>query len=204
MNPLSTNLKTLLTNAALSENELARRTGVSQQIINRLLSGENTNPKIATLTPLANYFMVSISQLIGDQTAPIAPVGWKEVPLLDWSALSTTPIETLLTQKHDMILVDIASNRRRFATYMTGHAMAPTFSEGTILIFDVNKEAQHDDFVLLQTTKQELMVRQWVLKENTPYYKSLNPTELDYYPTELTSDHKRIGTLVQSRTNYIR
>jgi transcriptional regulator with XRE-family HTH domain len=67
MNTLRSNLRYLLDKAELSENELSRRTGISQQIINRMLSGENTNPKIATLTPLAHYFHISISQLIGER-----------------------------------------------------------------------------------------------------------------------------------------
>ena len=65
LNNLSTNIRLLLNKKQISENELARRTGVAQQIINRMLSGENQNPKLATLIPLANYFMVSLNQLIG-------------------------------------------------------------------------------------------------------------------------------------------
>ena len=63
---LSQNLKILISNAKISENELARRTGIAQQIINRILLGENQNPKILTIIPLAHYFGVSVSQLIGD------------------------------------------------------------------------------------------------------------------------------------------
>ena len=93
MNKLSTNLNHLLHNADISENELARRTGIAQQIINRILSGENKNPKISTLNPLANYFGVSIRQLIGDEISEdkkkldIQFMGLKEIPIINLNSL---------------------------------------------------------------------------------------------------------------------
>ena len=66
MTKLGLNLKNLLNQTKLTESELARRTGVAQQVINRIASGKNTNPKLDTLSQIASYFMVSISQLVGD------------------------------------------------------------------------------------------------------------------------------------------
>ena len=49
MNNISNNLKELLKHEGISENELAKRVGISQQIINRLITGINTNPKLETI-----------------------------------------------------------------------------------------------------------------------------------------------------------
>ena len=42
MTKLGLNLKNLLNQTKLTESELARRTGVAQQVINRIASGKNT------------------------------------------------------------------------------------------------------------------------------------------------------------------
>src|SRR3990167_4433236 len=157
MKKLSTNLKNLLHNAKLSENELARRTGIPQQVINRILSGENQNPKIATLSPLANYFMVSISQLIGDGDIQLSEAklntkhfGWQEIPLLDWNELSKLPLDKLLLNSKDKLSIDISHSGMVFATRMVGNSMEPKFTEGTLLIFDSHKKPSNGDFVLLR------------------------------------------------------
>lgn len=45
--------------------ELARRTGIGQPVIHRLMTGVTENPQILTLKPIADYFEVSIEQLLG-------------------------------------------------------------------------------------------------------------------------------------------
>lgn len=59
-------LRNLMLNAKISEYELAKKTGVPQPSINKILNGKNTNPKISTLRPLAQHFMITISELIGE------------------------------------------------------------------------------------------------------------------------------------------
>ncbi len=61
----------------ISENELARRTGVPQSTINRILSGVSRDPKTGTLQPLADYFGVTVAQLRGEASLP----GGKDDPL---------------------------------------------------------------------------------------------------------------------------
>ena len=208
MNKLSNNLKKLLRNAKISENELARRTGISQQIINRILSGENKNPKIATLAPLANYFMVSISELIDDELGnsetKLNPnhVGWQEAPLLDWESLGKSPLPQLLLQKNTRLLVDVGSKSDVFAVKMRDSSMEPKFSAGTLLIFESFKKPTNGDFILLGLPGQNIMMRQIFIKNDHIYKKCLNPKHEDYKITLITNDHTFIGSLIQSRTDY--
>ena len=64
-------LRALMNRYQINELQLARKTGVRQPVINRLLSGKTPNPQIATLIPLADHFKVSIECLTGldDSTA---------------------------------------------------------------------------------------------------------------------------------------
>jgi len=56
-----------------NQNELARRTGVAQPNIRRLLNGESQQPRDSTLAPLADFFGVSLAQLRGHE-----PLSWVE------------------------------------------------------------------------------------------------------------------------------
>lgn len=208
LNHLSLNLKNLLINADLSENELARRTGVSQQIINRILSGQNKNPKIATLSPIANYFMLSMSQLLGEASMPSqAPQNpahwtWREVPLIAWEALNKTPLDALLSSQQKTLWVETPLPQRVFAIILKGHEMDPKFSEGTLLIFDAMKKPAHRDFMLLRAPTGDILVRQLFTKDKKAYQKALNPLCTDYELSPFLAHTSCLGTLIQSRTNH--
>lgn len=209
MNKLSSNLKKLIYDRKISENELSRRTGIAQQIINRILSGENKNPKIATISPLAHYFMVSISQLIGDEhidtkkEVSSAPLGWQEVVFFDANNFLNRPIKEILLETSEKILVDVGLSRNVFAIKMNDESMEPKFSNGTILIFDVEKEPSNGDFVLFELSDYSIEMRQLLIDDNKLYKKSLNPTHKDYTISLLSNTYKRVGVLIQSRTNYL-
>lgn len=51
----------------ISENELARQTGVNQPTINRILKGESREPKLRNLQRLADFFGVTVPQLRGEE-----------------------------------------------------------------------------------------------------------------------------------------
>ncbi|GEM_PF-1913024 len=210
MNTLSTNLNNLLHNENISENELARRTGVAQQIINRILSGENKNPKISTLNPLANYFGVSISQLIGDEgqedktKLDVQLMSWQQIPIINLKSLEEQPLNDLLLQDNEKLLVDIKPFRTQiFATKMVGDSMDPKFPDGTILIFDINKKPSTGDFALLKSSNNKVEFRQIFIKNNNVHKKCMNPTHEDYNATLVINDFECLGLLIQSRTNYV-
>jgi transcriptional regulator with XRE-family HTH domain len=209
MNNLSINLRELLCHAKISENELARRTGISQQIINRMLSGENKNPKLATLTPIAHYFTISISQLIGeeltavDTTLNTQHMGWKEIPFIDLKQLATLPLTELWVLKHNSIMIDINPTKHTFATRMMDDSMEPKFSTGTLLIFDWERAPITGDFVLIKTPSHDMLVRQYFTKNDRQHVKCLNTKHSDHDLKSIDEASNFLGVLIQSRTDFI-
>ena len=65
MENLSAVLTHLMSKNGLTSSELARKTGVAQPVIYRLMSGETENPQILTLKPIADYFKLTIDKLSG-------------------------------------------------------------------------------------------------------------------------------------------
>ena len=64
---LCENLNFLMTKNVLNASELARSTGLPASTIKKIRNHDNPNPTLATLRPLAQYFSISLSQLIGDE-----------------------------------------------------------------------------------------------------------------------------------------
>ncbi|MCB1827568.1 MAG: helix-turn-helix transcriptional regulator [Coxiellaceae bacterium] len=63
---LQENLQRLIVEESIkSGSDLARQLKIPPPSINRILSGQVTDPRISTLILLADYFDVSIDQLLG-------------------------------------------------------------------------------------------------------------------------------------------
>lgn len=65
-------LVSLLEQAHLNEAELARRTNLPKATINRITSGRTPDPRSSTLIPIAEYFHISVDQLMGKK--PMSPL----------------------------------------------------------------------------------------------------------------------------------
>ncbi len=210
MSKLNKILKSLLDKSNLSENELSRRTGIPQQIINRILLGQNKNPKIATLKPLAHYFMVSISQLIGDlplakeANLNISHAGWNEIPIIDGNTINPLTLSELTSRTTTKMSVDIQINSSCFAIKLDDSSMEPKFSKGTLLVFDHLRKIINTNFGLIYIhAQQKTVFRQLFIKQENIYIKCLNP-KLKCYKLKqrLLSEDKYLGTLIQSKINY--
>lgn len=210
MNKLGPNLKKLLVKSNLSENELSRRTGIPQQIINRILLGQNKNPKIATLIPLANYFMISISQLIGDE--PISKedinlnvhhAGWSEIPIIECNLIKPLLLNELISRTTSKILVDIPTNSHCFALKLQDHSMEPKFPRNALLTFEYTKKIINASFGLLYIHLEEKIVfRQIFIKQEHIYTKCLNPKLQCYKLKQIHPKDEYLGLLIQAKINY--
>lgn len=65
MENLSSILSHLMSEKGIKSAELARKTGVGQPVIYRLMTGVTDNPQVFTLKPIADFFNISLDQLLG-------------------------------------------------------------------------------------------------------------------------------------------
>lgn len=209
MNKLAENLKWLLKNANLSENELSRRTNIPQQIINRIIAGKNKNPKLETIMPIASYFTVSISQLIGDEISgeirlATEHFGWREIPLIDLTKSSSLSITELTSNAASTIKADASVSGEGIAIKMHDDSMQPRFPKGTILIFDLNKSYKNGKFCLIYSKSQQkqYLFRQILIKNGNLFTKCINPKSSYYEAKSLHPKDEIIGVLVQARVDF--
>ncbi len=72
---LSAILNHLMAESKIDGVQLSRRTGIPVTTINRLRKNDaDNNPTLSTLVPLAHFFAITVSQLIGDEPIPDASI----------------------------------------------------------------------------------------------------------------------------------
>lgn len=209
MKKLSINLKALMAELRITESELARRTGIGQPVVHRIASGETDNPKVGTLSPIANFFAVSISQLIGDEPLPNNRLpgtfnpgtqGWTQVPLLDWEQLNKWPDVTPSEKPIRNISVDLHLGEHSYALQVKDTTMEPRFPEGTIIIADPTLKPKDRDFVLAYVEGHKLPTFKQLLVDGESIY--LKPLNSDFKALLLDKDHRFLGVVVQSRMDF--
>lgn len=212
MASLSFNLKTLMSLAKINASELARRTGIAQPIIHRLSTGQNTNPKLSTLKPIARYFSVNISQLIGEELLPNEvqketpkPI-LSHVPLISWrDAISWTSSFLQYKNSGNLTYVSTDANvsKLAYSLMIKDCAMEPLFPEGTTIIVEPNREPRDKDFVvILFNGESEARLKQIIINGTERYLKTLNIDIKSIKMTRLTQEDQFLGVMTQAKVNY--
>ncbi len=205
MEKLSSTLKQLLNSANISEAELARRTGIAQPMVNRLATGKNKNPKLETLKPIAKYFSVTFSQLIGEDDIPANQLNntngtvntsTYQLPVLQWSDLNSG-----ILSSEKMVATTANVSSRAFSLVVEGNELEPRFPNNSLLTIDPELEYNNSDYVLVKNANsQNVKLMQIEKTEN-----SLVLTELtgNKSSTEFIAEqHSIIGVLVQAKHDY--
>lgn len=210
MEKLSSTLKQLLTEANISEAELARRTGIAQPMVNRLATGKNKNPKLETLKPIAKYFSVTFSQLLGEEDLPESDlrvnqggntVGSQlyQLPLVSWDNLANLNLDNLTSER--ILSTTAKASEKTFAVVVNNNDLEPRFAHGTLLTIDPAVQYSNNDFVLvkdLTTSKISLMLVK--NQEGKTLFSSLKDTNLTVDTN--SNSVKVLGVLVQTRHDY--
>lgn len=199
---LKRNLQILSEMNNVSEAELCRKTNVPQATLNRLLSGATDDPRVSTLVAIADFFSVSIDQLLGIQSLAPNMVKAKAetstfIPILSWKNIKGSAILNYSEQKELQWIETEPSNKQCFGLKAEGESMWPQFVEGIILIVDPTIKAKHKDFVICYLHKEKETIFRQLIEENQ--YKILNPINHVFPPIRFTKNDRIIGVVSQAR-----
>ncbi len=193
----------------INESELARRTGIGQPVVHRICSGETDNPKVATLSPIANFFAVSIDQLFGTEPLPPDRIpgtfnpdaqGWRQIPLLSWEQVLFWPSLTQKPSPLPTVSTDIELSQHAYALTVRDTTMEPRFPEGTVLLVDPELSPSSLDFAIVHIEGQHLPnFKQVLIDGEHTILKPLNP---DFKTLLLDKPHKFLGVMIQSRMDF--
>jgi SOS-response transcriptional repressor LexA len=194
----------LLNHHRISEAELARQIKVPRATINRLVSGRTPDPRASTLNAIAQYFDITIDELLGRSsiskkfreishncTIPIL----KLEETMQWENLIENPCD-----HNNSITLDETIQEGKFAIKINSEAMWPQFQDNSIIIINPHKIAINRDFVIVHIKKNnEILFRQLLIEGQYRFLKAIN----HLFPSiELQPHDVIIGTVIQTRKNY--
>ncbi|MBA3535154.1 MAG: helix-turn-helix domain-containing protein [Tatlockia sp.] len=204
MNHIAKNLKFLIINEGVSESLLSKKIGMPQQVLNRLVSGINLNPKLTTISQIANYFKIPLQDLIYEDLTCI-PIKYESmrVPLINFTDLQKNGIEKAISNTNEFVTVDMDTNKQFFATEMYDNSMEPKFPFGSILVFEKNKDPANGDFCLIRTENNDFLFRQILFKAaDKKHIKCLNPQFSEYQLVPMPINFYVLATLLESRVSF--
>ncbi len=205
-------LSQLMQEVNINEAELARKTDIPQPTLHRILSGATKSPRGNSLAPLANFFSITINQLMGVDELPENRVkgthnsriyGWTPIPEISWKQAALW--EKFQHQLREQTWAfwsstDLTLSDSAFALTVRGDAMAPTFIEGTTLIIDPEVKPKNRDYVVVASAgSASATFRQFLLDGDDEYLRAVNQ---EFRTMQLGKGNKIIGTLVQSRMDF--
>ncbi len=177
---LAQRLKQSREKAQLSQRELARRSGLSQQLISKLENGlvESTSE----VFKLAEALRVDARWLAtgkDDGNVGDGPAITAYVPLISWVAAGSwrevaDPYPP--GQGEALVPATCRVGRNAFALRVQGDSMEPVFPNGSIIIVDPNAEPRHGSYVVVRLDEAEQATfKQLVVDGGMRYLKPLNP-----------------------------
>lgn len=194
--------------------QLAKEINIPQQTLQRIVTGISPNPHVSTLKPIADYFKVSVEQLMGKEHLPASYLPFpfilfkedfqrkaREIPVLTWDQLEDFFHNNKTNNKKIIISIDL--NEKCFGLIMNDFSMDPYFSQGTLLIIDPIKNPKDRSFILVKAYDEKIyLFRQILIDGQYKYLKSLNPDLKKFKMKLLNEKDKILGVLVEARQIY--
>ncbi|MFN7095993.1 MAG: helix-turn-helix domain-containing protein [Gammaproteobacteria bacterium] len=201
---LGANLTLLMQENKVSVMQLHRNTNVPLTTIKRMMrSTPDTNPTVSSLLPIAEFFDITIDQLLGlvvlnSDNAIGAHIEnktfWVKVPILTWEEVVNWP--EIDYNANRTVLTDIEISQSAFALIVEDDWQL--FPKGTTLIFDPEKKPKHHNYILVKNVeKNAISFYQLYYYDGLEYLK---PPRAEYKTIQFEQNkHVIIGTLAQAR-----
>lgn len=204
---LSSILRKLLFDRAMKPIDLAREVNLPPPTIHRLVTGKSTRPYPSSLKPIADFFSISVDELLGEITPADSSLTTEvlsenkisPIPICKWSMKDDHHLEA----GGKNIICAETINKNCFALLMRDTSMEPLFPRGSILIFDPDKKPQDRSYILVKLSETNVIVfRQLLMDVEHQYLKPLNPDLSAFKMRLLAANDAILGSLIESRHNF--
>jgi SOS-response transcriptional repressor LexA len=205
---LSEILRTLLFERNMKAVDLAREVDLPQPTVHRLVTGKSTRPYKSSLKPIADYFDITVEQLVGEKslaaiearqsTQTLSDSKIKNIPIVAWNEAGNLKQATEKTT--DTVVVGGNVSADSFALIMPDYSMEPLFPKGAVLIFDPKLKETDRCFALVKLHNTATPVfRQLLIDADHQYLKPLNPDLNAFQMRLLDKNDTILACLLESR-----
>lgn len=200
-------LKKLLFERNIKPVELSREVQLPPATIHRLITGKSTRPYESSLKPIADFFSVSVDQLLGESplTSELTTHNnrMRFLPLISWKNIFHFFYEQKAHIEDEQIPFLGKAGKNAFATVLSDSSMEPQFPKNTILIFDSEQEGADRSYVLAKLEDNIFVFRQLLIDGDHQFLKPLNPDLNVFKMRILGKKDEIVAVLVEARHVYV-
>jgi SOS-response transcriptional repressor LexA len=201
---LCENLRILLFQKNIKAADLSKFTKVPQATIHRMLSGESKNPHKSSLMPIANFFSVTVDQLLAGRAAALSKLSSdsdeNQVPVFSLDSLGQEMKEAYM--KTEFTCSEESQQSSIFATVTEDDSMVPLFPPGTTIILDSDKAIENGCYAVIKTKSNQVVFRQVIGSGGDFYLKPLSSDMAKHGIMRFEKQDEVCGVLVQAKLNF--
>lgn len=201
-------MRHLMSLSNLSEADLCRGVNLPQTTINRLLSNQTNDPRISTLSAVANFFDITIEQLIGTEqlvnNEEKQNIRGSFLPILDWNSIKQW-IDSEEREKYnryhkEWIRTESELSKGSFAT-LAPSSTNDFFGRKSLLLLNLLSETDRKSLpdgtiALIAAENESLTLRQIIIDGSSILLKQLfSPHNV----SKITQNEKIYGAVVEAR-----
>ena len=198
-NPLSENLKTLMELRKVGYNALARETSITPTTIKRIAYTEDSNPTLESLTSLAKYFAITVSELIGE--LPFDPKRLSSnreeidfvtyIPKFSWEEMND--LTTVDYNRFKSIATQKKVSKKAFAVEIQAQE-GDFFNKEGIIILDPEIIGTHGDFIIVTKKNEMPSIKKLLIDGGNAYLKPIFP---GLNLIAMTEEYHIIGVIIE-------
>lgn len=194
MSSFSFNLAQLLEKNNLTISQLAEEINVTISTLSKLINGKVEDPRATTLKQLAQYFNISIDELLGIIPFQNTKELQKNIPILSIEQLSQPDKVNNVMSYKNIHLVGL-NPQECFISYIDSPAMYPLFDKNTLIVFHKTSHIQHGQYVLCRLFQSnEILLRQISIDGTC---RILQPLNNDFQNVKLEEKDQIIAVAIQ-------
>lgn len=202
-NLLKNNLHFLMSRERLTATHLGQLINLPAVTIKKIRSGENENPTISTLMPIAKYFNISISQLVGEHLINKDSFAFRdnnfdknskirELPLITWEdSISWPNISNRVINKLLECSYPFSVHSFCLECELVDYGF---FQKGGIIFIDPDATYDHNDYILVHKLGQQRPSVKKVLKDDDIFY--LQSMIDQSFIIKFSFEHRILGVVV--------
>lgn len=167
-----------------TQSALARRVGVSQSTVARILNGQS-DPQSDNLRRLADALGLDISDLYTDPVVSNGGSGLEAIttttrrtPLVSWDLIEgwTRDVNALIKNAQAWLTCPAVCGARTFALRVRGGSMSPQFNDGDVIFCDPDEPVRTGRLVIARNeVGGEAQFRELVIEGRQRFLRRLNP-----------------------------
>lgn len=210
---LSEVLTFLMLECDIDDGALSKETGIPVSTITRMRLNSDANPTASTLRPLAKFFSISISQLLGDEPLDQNrlpgmhnPSFFTEskLPIITWDLVIdwiNNNSEKLSGKFFKWLSTEKEVGERCFALPILSDHFGLAFRKASIVMLDPHRTPIDGDLVLTKKLEtNSLALKQLFIDDDDTFIKSLNP---EIKNIKLLSKYEIIGVVFETRFSLV-